>query len=83
MAAHGWNGWRAAVCQCWGWNMDSSGDSVMTPQHPLTVTLEAQAWEQVFRILAKSPYEVMAPLIHAMQQQCMTQSACSAHQRRR
>ena len=43
----------------------------MTPTHPLTVTLEAQQWEAVMRVLAKSPYEVVAPLIHAIQQQCM------------
>ena len=52
--------------------MDRSGDRMMTPQHPLTVTLEAQQWDMVMRIMAKSPvpYEIVAPLIAAIQQQC-------------
>jgi hypothetical protein len=47
----------------------------MTPTQPLTVTLEAQQWEQVMRLLADGPYRVVAPLIQAIQQQCMAASA--------
>ena len=49
----------------------------MTPMHPLTVTLEAQQWEQVLRILDETPapHRVTHPLIIAIQQQCMQQTA--------
>ena len=47
----------------------------MTPTQPLTVTLEAQHWDAVMRAMAKAPYEIVAPLIQAIQQQCMQQSA--------
>ena len=49
----------------------------MAPRQPLTVTLEAQQWDAVMRVMAKSPipYEIVAPLIQAIQQQCMAASA--------
>ena len=47
----------------------------MTPQQPLTVTLEAQQWNAVMALLAEGPYRISAPLIQAIQQQCMAQSA--------
>ena len=45
----------------------------MAPQQPLSVTLEAQQWDAVMRVMAKSPipYEIVAPLIQAIHQQCM------------
>jgi hypothetical protein len=47
----------------------------MTPPDGLSVTLEAQAWEAIMRVMAKSPvpYEVTAPLIAAIQFQCARQ----------
>jgi len=44
----------------------------LTPTDKLSVTLEAQTWEVVLRVLAKAPvpYEVMAPLIQDIQRQC-------------
>ena len=50
---------------------------MMAPQQPLTVTLEAQQWDAVMRVMAKSPipYEIVAPLIQAIQAQCVTASA--------
>ena len=45
----------------------------MAPQQPITVTLEAQHWDVVMRAMAKAPYEIVAPLIQAIQQQCMQQ----------
>jgi hypothetical protein len=38
---------------------------------PVTVTLTAEQWELVMRMLAKAPYEVVAPFISHIQQQCM------------
>jgi hypothetical protein len=43
----------------------------MAPQQPLTVTLEAQQWNAVMALLAEGPYRISAPLIQAIQQQCM------------
>jgi hypothetical protein len=42
----------------------------MTPTDRLAVTLEAQAWDVTMRVLAKGPYEVVAPLIAEIQRQC-------------
>jgi hypothetical protein len=38
----------------------------------IAVTLDAQTWETVLRVIAKSPvsYEIVAPLIASIQQQC-------------
>lgn len=49
----------------------------MTPTLPLTVTLEAQQWEQVLRILDETPapHRIIHPLIVGIQQQCMAGSA--------
>jgi hypothetical protein len=46
----------------------------MTPSQPLTVTLEAQQWNAVMALLAEGPYRISAPLIQAIQQQCMAAS---------
>jgi hypothetical protein len=47
----------------------------MTPTDKLAVTLEAQAWDITMRVLAKGPYEVVAPLISEIQRQCAQQAA--------
>jgi hypothetical protein len=46
----------------------------MTPTDKLAVTLEAQAWDTTMRVLAKGPYEVVAPLIAEIQRQCAQQA---------
>ncbi len=43
----------------------------MSPTDKLPVTLEAQAWETVMRVLAEAPYRVVAPLIGEIQRQCV------------
>jgi hypothetical protein len=44
-----------------------------TIQHslPIAVTLTAEQWEMVARVLSNGPYNVVAPLISSIQQQCM------------
>jgi len=41
----------------------------------ISITLEAQTWETVLRVIAQAPvaYAVTAPLIAAIQQQCVEQ----------
>jgi hypothetical protein len=38
-------------------------DNGIAPTTPLTVTLEAQQWNQILAVLTKAPYEIAAPLI--------------------
>jgi hypothetical protein len=45
----------------------------MSPTDKIPVTLEAQAWESVLRVLSEAPYRVVAPLIGEIQGQCMRQ----------
>jgi hypothetical protein len=42
---------------------------------PLSVTLAAAQWEIALAVLAKGPYEAVAPLIATIQQQCMAAAA--------
>ena len=44
----------------------------MNPTDRISITLEAQTWETVLRVIAQAPvaYAVTAPLIAAIQQQC-------------
>jgi hypothetical protein len=44
----------------------------MNPTDRISITLDAQTWEAVLRVIAKSPvpYEIVAPLIASIQQQC-------------
>jgi hypothetical protein len=44
---------------------------MMQPTDKLPVTLEAQAWETVMRVLSEAPYRVVAPLIQDIQRQCL------------
>ena len=43
----------------------------MTPTDRVAVTLEAQSWEMIMRVLADAPYRISAPLINEIQRQCM------------
>ena len=43
----------------------------MQPTDNIDVTLQAQTWEMVMRVLAKGPYDVVAPIIQDIQNQCM------------
>jgi hypothetical protein len=43
----------------------------MQPTDKIPVTLEAQAWEAVMRVLSEAPYRVVAPLIGEIQRQCV------------
>jgi hypothetical protein len=47
----------------------------MTPTDRIAVTLDAQTWETVLRVIAQAPvpYAVVAPLIGSIQQQCTRQ----------
>jgi hypothetical protein len=45
----------------------------MTPTDKIPVTLEAQSWEQIMRVLADAPFRVVAPLIAEIQNQCARQ----------
>jgi hypothetical protein len=38
---------------------------------PVTVTFTAEQWQIVMQLLAKRPYEEVAPFIGHIQQQCM------------
>ena len=38
---------------------------------PIAVTFTAEQWEAIARILSNGPYNVVAPLIAGIQQQCM------------
>jgi hypothetical protein len=47
----------------------------MNPTDKILVTLEAQAWETVMRVLSEAPFRVVAPLISEIQAQCMRQQS--------
>jgi hypothetical protein len=47
----------------------------MSPTDKFPVTLEAQGWEAVMRVLSEAPYRIAAPLIAEIQSQCMRQQA--------
>ena len=51
----------------------------MTPTDKIPVTLEAQAWETVMRVLSEAPYRVVAPLIGEIQRQCVALGDERAH----
>jgi hypothetical protein len=44
----------------------------MNPTDRISITLDAQTWETILRVIAQAPvaYAVTAPLIAAIQQQC-------------
>jgi hypothetical protein len=44
----------------------------MNPADRIAVTLDAQTWDAVLRVIASAPvpYTIVAPLIAAIQQQC-------------
>jgi hypothetical protein len=44
----------------------------MTPTDRISITLDAQTWETVLRVIAQAPvpYAVVAPLIASIQGQC-------------
>jgi hypothetical protein len=49
----------------------------MQPTDRISVTLDAQTWETVLRVIAQAPvaYTITAPLITAIQQQCANHAA--------
>jgi hypothetical protein len=49
----------------------------MNPTDRIAVTLDAQTWETVLRVIAQAPvpYAFVAPLIASIQQQCTRQQA--------
>jgi hypothetical protein len=51
----------------------------MNPTDKFPVTLEAQAWETVMRVLSEAPYRVVAPLIGEIQRQCVASSDGRSH----
>ena len=46
---------------------------MIAPTDNLSVTLQAQSWETLMRVLSEAPYRVVAPLIGEIQGQCMRQ----------
>ena len=50
----------------------------MTPTDKIPVTLEAQSWEQIMRVLADAPFRVVAPFIAEIQNQCARHSVREA-----
>ena len=44
---------------------------------PIAVTVSAEQWEMVARVLSNGPYNVVAPLISQIQQQCMRHAEMS------
>ena len=50
----------------------------MTPTDKIAVTLEAQNWELIARVLADAPFRVVAPLIAEIQRQCARHSVLEA-----
>jgi hypothetical protein len=57
--------------------MDMQQPRSISPQQPLGVTLEAQQWETVLRIISEAPmpHRVSDPLLREIQRQCMMASA--------
>jgi hypothetical protein len=45
------------------------------PTDRLTVTLEAQQWNQVLAALGEGPYRVVAPIVHALHDQLYAQQS--------
>jgi hypothetical protein len=45
--------------------------NAVIPKDRIAVTLEAQSWELIARVLADAPFRVVAPLIAEIQRQCM------------
>jgi hypothetical protein len=41
---------------------------------PIAITLVAEQWQAVMQVLSNGPYNVVAPLIGQIQQQCMAAS---------
>jgi hypothetical protein len=52
----------------------------MQPTDELTVTMQAQQWETVLRLLDEvpAPHRVTAPLLASIQQQCMLSAQMNA-----
>ena len=48
---------------------------MIEPITPIPVTLRAQEWNTLMALLAEGPYKLAAPLIAAIQQQCMEHDA--------
>jgi hypothetical protein len=54
-------------------NMEQQAEhqAQIAPTTRIEVVLEAQQWNAVMAAISKQPYEFAAPLINAIQQQCM------------
>lgn len=44
---------------------------VLNATDPIAVTLTAQEWEAVMRMLSDQPYKMVAPFIQSIQSQCV------------
>lgn len=51
-----------------------SAAAAFEPNTPILVTLAAVQWETILVQLAEGPYKIVAPLMGAIQQQCMSQA---------
>lgn len=45
----------------------------LLPNERIAVTLEAQSWDLIARVLADAPFRIVAPLIAEIQNQCARQ----------
>jgi hypothetical protein len=47
---------------------------MLQPTEKLTITLEAQQWDMVMRLMSEGPFRVVAPLLAEIQAQCARQA---------
>jgi len=52
---------------------------MIEPTDNLSVTLPAQSWETVMRVLADAPFRIVAPLISEIQRQCVASGDGRVH----
>ena len=43
----------------------------MNPTDRIVISLEARVWEMVLQLIAKGPYDAVAPVIADIQRQCI------------
>jgi len=54
--------------------MDQVQQQPIQPNTPLSVTLQAQEWNQILAVLSEAPYKAVAPLIDQIGRQAQQQA---------